>query len=491
MFFYFTSKKNPSVVNLRDDKLNRFSVDSGYSPELVRICKSIKKSQWDPAIKKWLLHKDYYYEFKQKIADKLKITKISKARSQQLFVENASVFTFSNFQTEYDQVEFEAYKGERRSLHLTKNCWTTRINRSLQEFTNECQNEIYLHVLKQLTKAKEAQQDYSFMFQIKYGNVYFTNIPQMFLEESTSIPLIQLRKALKKGYKNVDINLEGGSGNIQKEPEAKSSDSASEDEYEASMPKKQKTDKVLTKKKKPTLGRASSAFDPNINKDISYLNLLFTENEFESESSETYLVYLELKNLKNQVNCYRLKYNFNLELQRIETMPINWISIDVRNTSNENSKDIRFSLKSDKELDLNECNFSPQIIERIKNGVFKIIDEKIMVDEHFRDSDVFIKHSKKVKYNGGIEHWQNIFNLVKMQLPKAFPIYMLEKIKFSLMDTSEYSENDQQGNFAVTSHRKEFNVYLKFDIKAFKNSDCKDAAIVLWFIALVFSKILE
>jgi hypothetical protein len=73
MFFYFTSKKNPSVVNLRDDKLNRFSVDSGYSPELVRICKSIKKSQWDPAIKKWLLHKDYYYEFKQKIADKLKI----------------------------------------------------------------------------------------------------------------------------------------------------------------------------------------------------------------------------------------------------------------------------------------------------------------------------------------------------------------------------------------------------------------------------------
>jgi predicted metal-binding transcription factor (methanogenesis marker protein 9) len=73
MFFYFTSKKNPSVVNLRDDKLNRFFVDSGYSPELVRICKSIKKSQWDPAIKKWLLHKDYYYEFKQKIADKLKI----------------------------------------------------------------------------------------------------------------------------------------------------------------------------------------------------------------------------------------------------------------------------------------------------------------------------------------------------------------------------------------------------------------------------------
>jgi hypothetical protein len=425
---------------------------------------------------------------------KLKITKISKARSQQLFVENASVFTFSNFQTEYDQVEFEAYKGERRSLHLTKNCWSTRINRSLQGFTKESQNEIYLHVLKQLTKAKEAQQDYSFMFQIKYGNVYFTNIPKMFLEESTSIPLVQLRNALKKGYKNYDINPEGDSGSIRKESEnvvAKLSDSDSEDEYEATMPKKKKIDKVLTKKKKHTLGRASSAFDPNISKDISYLNLLFTENEFESESSETYIVYLELKNSNNQVNCYRLKYNFNLVLQRVETMPISWISIDVRNTSNENSKDIRFSLKSDKEIDLNECNFSPQIIDRIKNGVFKIIDEKIMVDEQFRDSDVFIKHSKKIKYNGGIEHWQNIFNLVKMQPPKAFPIYMLEKIKFSLMDTSEYSENDQQGNFTVTSHRKEFNVYLKFDIKAFKNSDCKDAAIVLWFIAMVFSKILE
>ena len=39
MFFTFKAKKNPSVVNLRDDKFNRFAVDSGYSPELVRICK--------------------------------------------------------------------------------------------------------------------------------------------------------------------------------------------------------------------------------------------------------------------------------------------------------------------------------------------------------------------------------------------------------------------------------------------------------------------
>ena len=73
LFFTFKAKKNPSVLNLHDDKFNRFAVDSGYSPELVRICKSIKNNQWDPATKNWLLHKDYYYEFKQKIADKLKI----------------------------------------------------------------------------------------------------------------------------------------------------------------------------------------------------------------------------------------------------------------------------------------------------------------------------------------------------------------------------------------------------------------------------------
>jgi hypothetical protein len=35
MLFSFKSKKNPSVVNLRDEKFNRFAVDSGYSPELV------------------------------------------------------------------------------------------------------------------------------------------------------------------------------------------------------------------------------------------------------------------------------------------------------------------------------------------------------------------------------------------------------------------------------------------------------------------------
>ena len=43
--FTFKAKKNPSVVNLRDDKFNRFAVDSGYCPELVRICKSTKKSK--------------------------------------------------------------------------------------------------------------------------------------------------------------------------------------------------------------------------------------------------------------------------------------------------------------------------------------------------------------------------------------------------------------------------------------------------------------
>jgi hypothetical protein len=73
--FSLTSKKNSSVVTLRDEKLNTFVIDSGYSPELVRVCKSIKNNQVDPATKKWILHKDDYYEFKQKIADRLKIEK--------------------------------------------------------------------------------------------------------------------------------------------------------------------------------------------------------------------------------------------------------------------------------------------------------------------------------------------------------------------------------------------------------------------------------
>jgi hypothetical protein len=35
--FSCTSKKNPSVVILRDEKFYRFVIDSGYSPELVRV----------------------------------------------------------------------------------------------------------------------------------------------------------------------------------------------------------------------------------------------------------------------------------------------------------------------------------------------------------------------------------------------------------------------------------------------------------------------
>ena len=68
-----------------------------------------------------------------------------------------------------------------------------------------------------------------------------------------------------------------------------------------------------------------------------------------------------------------------------------------------------------------------------------------------------------MKYFGGIESWQSIFNLVQMKLPDNFPFYVLEKIQFAIQDTLEYTESDQQGHFTVSSQRKEFSVSLKVD----------------------------
>ena len=118
------------------------------------------------------------------------------------------MFILSNYRSDLDHVEFESYKGERRSLHLNKQCWSAKINKDLFEFTRECQHEVMLHVSKQFSKAKELNLDHQFRFQIKYGDFYLTNIPAMFLEEAISIPLWQLRSALSKGYRSHVVNLD-------------------------------------------------------------------------------------------------------------------------------------------------------------------------------------------------------------------------------------------------------------------------------------------
>ena len=81
----------------------------------------------------WLrLNQNHEPLFKKRV-----IMQKRKGKSQNIFVENASLLLFSNFKSENDSVEFELYKGNRRSLHLTKQCYSVNLNNDFNRFTKK------------------------------------------------------------------------------------------------------------------------------------------------------------------------------------------------------------------------------------------------------------------------------------------------------------------------------------------------------------------
>ena len=115
-------------------------------------------------------------------------------------------------------VEFDIYSGQRRPYHMTKQCYKPSLANQLNKeskklFTKECYDEFYLHTMKQFQRAKalvpltaNTNMDLNFRFQIKFGDVYFTNLPTLLLEES-SLLLCKLRDALDKNYKRSKFDI--------------------------------------------------------------------------------------------------------------------------------------------------------------------------------------------------------------------------------------------------------------------------------------------
>ena len=66
------------------------------------------------------------------------------------------------------------------------------------------------------------------------------------------------------------------------------SNESSDEEFEQDIKGKKK------KKNKLPLNNAYSAFDPNIDSNESDLKSIFIDNEFQSKTSDSYIVYLEL-----------------------------------------------------------------------------------------------------------------------------------------------------------------------------------------------------
>lgn len=415
-----------------------------------------------------------------------------KGKSPNLFVKNASLLLFSNYRSNFDLVEFELYKGKRRSFHLSKECYTAKISRTISDFTSECFNKFYHHSIAQFNKAKEMKSDFDFRIQLKFGDSYFTNVPSEF-ENSSALVFNELMLALKKGYKIFPFCFhqeeKKSCFKIENSDKEDDGDDLLEDDSKDTKNKSQKK-----KRKKKIVKKANTAFDSNVNYDLNSLNTIFLENEFESKTSHTYIVYLDLKNAENQrKNTYRLKYGSELEFVRIETLPIKWCSIDIRNmTKNTETRDIRFNLISEKILNLERENVDElKVNKAIENGVIKIDNNgNSILNEEFRScSSVYVRDSKSIKYYGGYEHWKILFDMAKVQLPDNISKEFLKNFRICLSDSKEFSEPDERGHFSIKTNRTELSVASKVDVNSLKSSEINDLVLLCWYLIQIFAKI--
>ena len=454
-------------------------------------------------------------------------------KTQSNFMENSALLLFSNSNSELDLIEFEFYKGKRRAAHVTKHCYSAKLCSNLSQnnhfFIQACYNDYKLRSLNQFVKAKEMNSDYDYRFQVKFGNVYFTNIPSVIVEEKNSISLHRFQDAMKQGYKKYKFEFHSNKEEFKEEIDDSDEDETNEEKddkkieircrnfSDSSDDEVNREKKKKKKKKRKTIKHANSAFDSNISQsNETKLHNIFEKAEFETLIVESYIIYVEMKNKNNEnIYAYRLKYDFNFELKRIETLPIKWLCVDVRNLNETKpvSYDIRFALVSQKTIEFNapatknaeknqngmNSNSCSELFEKFKQGVVKQLNEasnqKLIVHESFRNGSIFVRHSKSAKYTGNFDSWKEIFQLGGFNL-NELPAHIIttnfyEEITISLFDCNEYSDNDEHGLFRCVSDHKELLISSEVDVNSLTIFELQVLIDVFWYIARAFENILE
>ncbi len=68
----------------------------------------------------------------------------------------------------------------------------------------------------------------------------------------------------------------------------------------------------------------------------------------------------------------------------------------------------------------------------------------------------------------------------------------IEKVIVSIIDTNEFVGNDENGNFTVTTDRKEVILTAKLDeLKNLNLSEYKELSNIMWLLSHIFSKLLN
>ncbi len=130
-------------------------------------------------------------------------------------------------------------------------------------------------------------------------------------------------------------------------------------------------------------------------------------------------------------------------------------------------------------------------IRQLKECVFKKQDDVYTVNEVFRKSYMFLRHSKTVKYFAGFDVWQTIFQRFNIKLPKEIDPSLFDRLIVAIVDVMEYTDCDENGRFKIIENRKEVIVTTKFVLKDMKINEFDSLTCMMWHISQLFVKFIK
>lgn len=428
--------------------------------------------------------------------------------SSAVFMEGASVLLFEGSRSDLDPIGFDLYQLRRRPQHVSAQCFSP-ILREPDQFLaldtgSRTYNDYFIHAVRQFEMAKRvgsASDHGNLKMTIKFGRLYLTNLPKMFLEEGLSATVENTRKALALGYKSIgqksrlfaDKDDMSSSGQFKLEPMRmldEEEDSKGEGKSKVLTPadiikKAEEADGTEAElksmkariRKKSNLTPMSSSFEPHVLSDSGVRDFI-QRFGFRSEAMLSgYAVSLTLFNATTEANSdYQVIYDEAMKFVRLSDRPIKWMVIDMKTADPTESNDMRLALTSRRDHELPEDD-QDEMIKSIRKGIVQTLQndnndpeelpgqqqKDIEVTEKFRDSErLFVRHSHQEKFIPTPATLPAILQACPtLNLSSPMKTLLTDSLRLRVTWVTEYTEHDKAtGRFPPANVQEKVEVEL-------------------------------
>lgn len=387
-------------------------------------------------------------------------------KSPCLYDTDAFLLLFTNLNSQLDSINFRLYSGIKLLKHSNKECYSPILVNTNRNSAIKCYEEYFKHAVQQFQKANkyslDKKHDVRFRFRLKFGNFYLTNISPALLNSQGAVTLNNLKN---------DVNF----STYDFVPTDLNNNSSLSNMVVGLYPNRRRTVKTKFDKKK-LFQSTYSAFNSNVTTDTNQLHSIFNDNGFKSIVTNSYTIYTDIKYPDPlKFNSYKLEYNSDLELIKVEKLPVKWLHVVMRDSNSK--KDLSFCLESSKQED--EKNFK----------IFKAcpINNEIVLNEQYRHfSQTYIRELKTIKYSGDFSSWQSLLNLDERTANQD----IFERLVVSVSLEKTHSDNGSNGVFQNTSEKKLIEISIDIDFSTLSALGYTQLISIMWIISQGVSKII-